>query len=549
MLDGNEHDPSSPDLGLIYGDDYLHAITKHLSDVIGAKHVFIGDLLPPENRRVRALHFWAGDRYLEGYEYDLANTPCDNVMGKGTCSYPHNVQDLFPLDEDLKTFNIQAYAASPIFSKSGDVLGLLVALHDEPFTETQTIEATLKAHAGRVGAELEASKAIETVEKTALRFSAVFDQTGVPSAILDTQYTIVRANKAFSSLLGLKLDELLNHPFPVFTAPDHQDVERALFDTLTAQAQKTVRMEKRLISPSGDSLFVDQSMSTIVNMEDQVVNYIVISQDITERVKAEKYLQQLEKDYEDFYNHAPDMFVSVDPKTAKILDCNQTLVKNLGYDKDDIVGQTIFSVYHPDCMDDVHAAFNSFVETGIVKNAELQLKRKDGSKIDVMLNVSAVRDDDGNIVHSRSVWRDISDRIEAQKAIADAMDQAVQANQAKSEFLANMSHELRTPLNSVIGFSEMMKYQVKGPIPDGYQEDVDSILLSGKLLLETVDSILDIAKIESGQFELDTQLVFMGDIVDEVVSILSVRADDKGIDLINDTRKMHDMLIDPYRVK
>ena len=112
MLNGTLNSDGSPtDLSLLYGDAYLHAVTRYLAEQSGAKHVFIGDLMPPDKRRVKALHFWAGGEYMDGYEYDLDNTPCDNVVGQETCSYPQHVQNLFPLDDDLKTFNIESYCA------------------------------------------------------------------------------------------------------------------------------------------------------------------------------------------------------------------------------------------------------------------------------------------------------------------------------------------------------------------------------------------------------------------------------------------------------
>lgn len=120
--------------------------------------------------------------------------------------------------------------------------------------------------------------------------------------------------------------------------------------------------------------------------------------------------EESEARYQDLYDNAPDLFVSVEAATAKILRCNQTLATALGYTKDEIIGQPVFFVYHPDCLEAARAAFRSFVETGEVRDAELQLRRKDGSAIEVSLNVSAVRDGQGKVLYSRSVWRDITER-------------------------------------------------------------------------------------------------------------------------------------------
>ena len=128
-------------------------------------------------------------------------------------------------------------------------------------------------------------------------------------------------------------------------------------------------------------------------------------------------LEESGRTYYDLYDNAPDMFVFVDAKTANIIRCNQTVVHTLGYTREEIIGHSIFERYHPDCIGSAHKAFQAFVETGEVHDAELVLKRKDGGKIDVSLNVSSVRDEEGNVLYGRSVWRDITRHKQAQKAL------------------------------------------------------------------------------------------------------------------------------------
>ena len=128
-------------------------------------------------------------------------------------------------------------------------------------------------------------------------------------------------------------------------------------------------------------------------------------------------LERSGRTYYDLYDNAPDMFVFVDAKTANIIRCNQTVVQTLGYTREEIIGHSVFERYHPDCVEDAHKVFQSFVETGEVHDAELALKRKDGTKIDVSLNASSVRDEEGNVLYGRSVWRNITRHKRAVKAL------------------------------------------------------------------------------------------------------------------------------------
>lgn len=125
--------------------------------------------------------------------------------------------------------------------------------------------------------------------------------------------------------------------------------------------------------------------------------------------KAEEALKASEKRYQDLYDNAPDMFGSIDAETSKIIQCNNTLARVLGYTKDELIGQLVFFIYHPDCLEDAEKAFQQFMATGEIHDVELQLKGKDGRVIDVMLNASAVRDGQGRIISSISILRDITE--------------------------------------------------------------------------------------------------------------------------------------------
>ncbi|MDP8208464.1 MAG: PAS domain S-box protein, partial [Candidatus Electryonea clarkiae] len=133
--------------------------------------------------------------------------------------------------------------------------------------------------------------------------------------------------------------------------------------------------------------------------------------------QAEAELAKAKEEYRDLYENSPDFQVSVDPATAKIIKCNKTLAEATGYAKEEIIGRPIFEMYHPESLEGAKEAFQSFVTTGEVNDAELTLAKKNGDKIEVSLNVSSVKDDEGNVLHSRSSWRDITERKQAEEAL------------------------------------------------------------------------------------------------------------------------------------
>jgi PAS domain S-box-containing protein len=162
---------------------------------------------------------------------------------------------------------------------------------------------------------------------------------------------------------------------------------------------------------------------------------------LAERRQAEEELRGLEKEYEDLYDQAPDMYATVDVASTRILRCNQTLVKATGFTEEEIIGQTIFELSPPDGLEDVRRALEEFLATGQVRHAELQLRRKNGSRIDVSLKASAARDPWGHLLHSRFSWRDVTERKQAERRrnarllISQILAQAASAAEAIPQVL------------------------------------------------------------------------------------------------------------------
>ncbi len=178
---------------------------------------------------------------------------------------------------------------------------------------------------------------------------------------------------------------------------------------------------------------------------------ILLEQEIKKRLNAEK-------EYQDLYDYSAGMQLSVDAKTAKIIKCNQTVADNLGYSKEEIIGKSIFRFHHRDSIDDVHRTFNKFIATGEVKNAELIAKRKDGSKMYVIFNVTSVRDENNNILYSRSTWTDISERKKMEEVLAK---QNIELKRAKVHLQYQAEHDALTDLPNRNLFLDRLSQSIK----------------------------------------------------------------------------------------
>ncbi len=196
----------------------------------------------------------------------------------------------------------------------------------------------------------------------------------------------------------------------------------------------------------------------------------------------------------------------------------------LGRVPEEIAGQTMMSLTHPDNVPAMQSALMEASYFGRDGSAEIRLRRRDGSYVWAEFRCRPAQD--GDIV---AVTRDISERKMQELALVEARDAALGASRAKSSFLANMSHELRTPLNAIIGFSEMMTREMFGPIGPRYQEYSRLIHESGAHLLDLINSVLDMSKIEAGKFELNEELFDLEETAQSAVRFLKIPAERAGV--------------------
>ncbi len=177
-------------------------------------------------------------------------------------------------------------------------------------------------------------------------------------------------------------------------------------------------------------------------------------------------------------------------------------------------------------------------------------RTKDGGYVSVGTDITTIKRHEQKLMDSeRRLMATVADLQRSQQALerqtreladlaekyAEEKTRAEEANQAKSKFLANMSHELRTPLNAIIGFSEMMGAGMFGPLgPDKYREYCSDIHQSGQYLLEVINDILDMSKIEAGRIRLEHEEIALEAFLNDAMRVVSTRADDKKLKLVAD---------------
>ena len=203
----------------------------------------------------------------------------------------------------------------------------------------------------------------------------------------------------------------------------------------------------------------------------------------------------------------------------------------LGRPPAEIEGLAPSALVHPDDLKIVQGAFMESAYFGRAGGAEVRLKHRDKSYLWAEIRCRPAAPVDGAPADIVAVTRDISERKAQERALVEARDAAMSASRAKTAFLANMSHELRTPLNAIIGFSEVMTREMFGPVGPRYQEYSRLIYESGGHLLELINSVLDMSKIEAGKFELYEELFDLVDVTGGTLRVVKMQAERAGVAL------------------
>jgi len=310
------------------------------------------------------------------------------------------------------------------------------------------------------------------------------------------------------------VDAVSQGAFAYFVKPINPDEIKTVIANVLKQ-QRLLQENKRLV----EGLQLTNKLLIEANEELRI--------EMTERKRMEEALKESEERYRSLVNNVKLGILRSTP-LGRILEVNPATEEITGYSRQELLKMNVSKLYVH--IEEREALLQELALTKEKVVRELRWRKKDGTEMVVLDTLVAVRDDTGKVLYFDAIIEDITKRKQMEEDLKEKNRQLVKqqqelmektrelevASQAKSEFLAHMSHELRTPLNVIIGFSELMLDEVPGKINNEQRQCLDDVLSSGKHLLELINEVLDLAKIESGTLKLRPTDVTLTDILEEL---------------------------------
>ena len=375
----------------------------------------------------------------------------------------------------------------------------------------------------------------------------LFETLPIGLAICDIEGSLTYVNQAYASIIGYTVDEVLKLTYWEITPKEYEQQEQEQLISL----KKTGcygPYEKDYIHKDGHHVPVRLS-GVLMNEEGQDFIWSSV-ENITERKELEKALLEqqniLEKTVEDRtqkYLESKNVLrklsraVEQSPVSIIITGTDGTIEyvnpkfeTTTGYSAEEAIGKNPRILKSGEMSPEEYKNLWKTIMGGNEWRGEFHNKHKDGTLYWELASISPIKAADGTITSFLAVKEDITERKEAEKAILEAKDEADKANKAKSEFLANMSHDLRTPLNAIIGFSQMMEGKAFGPLGNPhYEEYAKDIHKSGDLLVNLIDDILDLSKIEAGKYEMDEEALDVTSFIRSSATMIEPNAQKMGV--------------------
>ncbi len=364
----------------------------------------------------------------------------------------------------------------------------------------------------------------------------------------DLNLRFMFGNQRFCDAIGRPEKEIVGKTdydfFPKQLAAKYQTDDRSVMES-----EESIDVVEENVTADGTTRYVEVMKSPIRDDEGSLIGVQGLFWDVTDRVVAERSLNEANQFLDSIINNIPVMMFVKSAVDLSYVRVNSTFEELVGQSNAELVGQTDFDIYPEEQAEIFRTNDREVLESGrLLDIPEEPIQTKNHGLRVLHTKKIPIMDRTGRPSFLLGVSEDITVQKEAERALHEAKEAAESASRAKSDFLANMSHEIRTPMNAVIGMTELLLDTDLDPSQHDYVRMAHD---SGESLLLLINDILDFSKIEAGKLDLEHAPFRLRDVVGDTMKSLALRAHRRRLELAFEVAPdVHDNLIgDPVRLR
>ncbi len=331
------------------------------------------------------------------------------------------------------------------------------------------------------------------VEEVLRKLSGAINQNPSSIIIFKLNGEIEYVNLKYLEVTGLNLGEVLGKKVCVMNCSyEPEKLCDDMWNTIESGGEWRGEIQNR--NKLGNLIWESVVVSPIKNINNEIINYVMVKEDITSKKEADEEIKLLAYALESINEG-----VSITDVNDRITFVNRAFCKNYGYEEEELIGKNseIFR-----SKNNLPQTINEILPQTLKGGwkGEILNQRKSGEEFPIYLSTSVILDENGKPIALMGVSSDITDRKKVEESLILAKEKAEEMNRLKSNFLANMSHELRTPLIAILGFSEILSEFIND---EEQLKMIESIHFGGNRLLQTLNQLLDLSRIEANKIELN----------------------------------------------
>jgi PAS domain S-box-containing protein len=380
------------------------------------------------------------------------------------------------------------------------------------------------------------------------RYERVVAATTDAIILYDHNYRFQLVNQVYLDWHNKRQEEVIGHTIDELKRESFRNIIQPKLDLCLAG--EVQRYEEWFDYGDGSRRFVRVTYSPYIEIDGSITGVLASLHDLTELKRIEESLRKSEERLNRYFDQ-PLLGMAISNPDKSWQDVNNCLCNMLGYSHDEMLQKTWADITHPDDLEANLINFNKALAGDLAGYVmDKRFIRKNGSLIHTIISVQCFRHPDGSANYFVLMVQDISDRKQAELQLRLTNEELSRATRLKDEFLANMSHELRTPLNSILGMTEGLLEQIFGSVNDKQRHALQTVERSSDHLLALINDILDVAKIESGQIELDFAPTDVASLCQSSLAFIKQQALKKCIQLeVNLPQNLPDQMLDERRIR